>query len=51
MKIDILSLFPGMFSGFLQESIIKRAQEQKKVEIEIHDFRDFSKDPQKKVDD
>ncbi len=51
MKIDILSLFPGMFSGFLQESIIKRAQEQKKVEIEIHDFRDFSKDPHKKVDD
>lgn len=51
MKIDILSLFPSMFTGFLQESIIKRAQEQKKVEIEIHDFRNFSLDPHKKVDD
>jgi len=40
-----------MFTGFLNESIIKRAISNKKVEINIHDFRDYSTDPHKKVDD
>jgi len=51
MKIDILSLFPSMFDGFLNESIIKRAREKGIVEINIHNFRDYSTDPHKKVDD
>ena len=51
MKIDILSLFPDMFNGFLNNSIIKRAISSKKVEINIHDFRKYSKDKNKKVDD
>ena len=51
MRIDILSIFPHMFDGFLNESIIKRAIQKKIVEINIHDFREFSKDPHKKVDD
>ena len=51
MKIDILTLFPHMFDGFLSESIIKRAIEDKKVFINIHDIRDYSLDPHKKVDD
>ena len=51
MRIDILSIFPHMFDGFLNESIIKRAIQKKLVEINIHDFREFSKDPHKKVDD
>ena len=51
MKIDILTLFPSMFDGFINESIIKRAIESKKVEINIHNIRDYSKDPHKKVDD
>ena len=51
MKIDILTLFPSMFDGFINESIIKRAIESKKVEITIHNIRDYSKDPHKKVDD
>ncbi len=51
MKISILSLFPHMFDGFLNESIIKRAIEDKKVEIEIIDFREYTNDPHKKVDD
>lgn len=51
MRIDILTLFPSMFEGFLHESIIKRAIENKLVEINIINFRDFSLDPHKKVDD
>lgn len=51
MKIDILSLFPDMFTGFLNESIIKRAIDEHYVEINIINFRDYSKDPHQKVDD
>lgn len=51
MKIDILTLFPNMFTGFINESIIKRAINDKKVQIQIHDIRNYSKDPHKKVDD
>ncbi len=51
MKIDILTLFPNMFDGFISESIIKRAIDKKLVEINIYNIRDYSKDPHKKVDD
>ena len=51
MKIDILTIFPNMFNGVFNESIIKRAINDGKVEINIHDFRDYSKDPHQKVDD
>lgn len=51
MKIDILSIFPEMFNGFLTESIIKRAIDKKLVEINIINFRDYTPDPHNKVDD
>ena len=51
MKIDILTLFPNMFDGFLTESIIKRAVDSKKATIDIHNIRDYSTDKHKKVDD
>lgn len=51
MKITILSLFPKMFEGFTTESIIKRAIDNQKVEIEIINFRDYSSLPNKMVDD
>ena len=51
MKIDILTLFPSMFDGFLHESIMKRALERNQVDIQIHNIRSYSKDPHKKVDD
>ena len=51
MKIDILTLFPEMFKGVFEESILKRAIEEKKVDIQIHNFRDYSMDPHHKVDD
>ena len=51
MKIDILTLFPEMFEGFLNTSIIKRAIERKQVEINIVNFRNYTLDPHGKVDD
>lgn len=51
MKIDILTLFPRMFDGFLNESIIKRAIMDNYVSINIHDIRDYTDDIRKKVDD
>lgn len=51
MKIDVLTLFPNMFESIIQESIIKRAIEEKKVEIKIHNIRDYTDDPHKRVDD
>ena len=51
MKIDILTLFPNMFDGVFQESIIKRAINDKKVEINLINFRDYTNDPHNKVDD
>ncbi len=50
MKIDILTLFPEMFAP-LNESILKRAQASGKIQIKIHDIRDYSKDKHKKCDD
>ena len=51
MKIDVLTLFPDMFNGVFAESIIKRAIDNNLVEINVHNIRDYSKDPHKKVDD
>ena len=51
MKIDVLTLFPEMYDGFLNSSIIKRAREKNIVEINIHNFRDYSLNIHKKVDD
>jgi len=51
MRIDVLTIFPKMFDAVLGESIIKKAQEKKVVEINIVDLRLFSKDKHKKVDD
>lgn len=51
MKIDILTLFPEMFEGVLNTSILGRARKEKQVVIEVHNIRDYSKDPHKRVDD
>ena len=51
MRIDILTIFPEMFSGIFNQSIIKRASDKKLVQIVIHNIRDYSKDKHKKVDD
>ena len=51
MRIDILTLFPNMFDGIFSESIIKRAINEKKVEINLIDFRKYSKLSNNQVDD
>lgn len=51
MKIDILTLFPSMFSGPFSESILKRAQEKNIIEINIHDLRKWTTDKHQSVDD
>lgn len=51
MRWDVLTLFPGMFAGPLDESIIRRAVERGLVEIAIHDIRDAATDRHRTVDD
>src|SRR3990170_4285876 len=51
MRIDILTLFPGMFRGPLEESILKRAQEAGLVEIHLHNIRDCATDKHRITDD
>ena len=51
MRFDILTLFPEMFTGVLGSSILKRAAEKQLVSYHLHQLRDFTKDPHKKVDD
>ena len=51
MKIKVLTLFPNMFSGFLNESIIKRALDKEVVEVEVIDMRTYSLDKHHHVDD
>lgn len=50
MKIDIITLFPNMFSGPFDESIIKRARDYGLVDLEIHHLRNWAKDKHQTVD-
>ena len=51
MKIDVLTLFPAMFTGPLNESIVKRAREAGLLELAVHNLRDYTHDRHKTVDD
>lgn len=51
MQIDILTLFPEMYDGFLDCSIIKRAIAKELVKINVINFRSYTLDPHNKVDD
>src|SRR4030095_1434141 len=50
MKVDVLTLFPAMFVGPLDESIIKRARDEGKLDLKIHNLRDYAHDRHKPVD-
>jgi tRNA (guanine37-N1)-methyltransferase len=51
MKIDVLTLFPAMFAGPLDESVIKRARETGRLDLAIHNLRDYTHDRHNTVDD
>ena len=51
MRIDILTILPGMFRGPFEESIVKRAVEKELVQIFLHDIRDYASDKHRTVDD
>lgn len=50
MKIDIITIFPGLFNGFLNESLLARAQKKKLLTIKAHDLRKWTTDNHKTVD-
>ncbi|MFH1037373.1 MAG: tRNA (guanosine(37)-N1)-methyltransferase TrmD [PVC group bacterium] len=51
LQIDIITLFPGVFAGYLGESIIKRAQEKGAVRIRVVNLRDYTRDRHRTADD
>lgn len=51
MRFDFLTIFPDIFSSYLNESILKRAQKNKKVSFHFHDLRTFTSDKHRTVDD
>lgn len=51
MRMDVLTLFPGMFPGYLAQSLLNKAIEKGLVSVHVHDLRDWSDDPHNKVDD
>lgn len=50
LQFDILTLFPSMFEGPLTESILKRAQEKGLIQVRFHDFRNYTTDKHRTVD-
>jgi tRNA (guanine37-N1)-methyltransferase len=51
MRVDVLTLFPGMFPGYLQESLLHKAIQRNLLHVAIHDIRQWSRDKHQKVDD
>jgi tRNA (guanine37-N1)-methyltransferase len=51
MKIDVLTLFPGMFAGPLDESIVQRARQAGRLDLRVYNLRDYTHDRHRTVDD
>lgn len=51
MKFDILTIFPEIFTSYFNETILKRAQQKKLIQIKVHNIRDHTSDKHKTVDD
>ena len=51
IKFDIITIFPEIFTSYLKESLISRAQKKKLIKINVHNLRDWTKDAHKTVDD
>ncbi len=50
-RIDIVSIFPGFFDGFLSHGVVARAAARGLVELRVHDLREFTHDAHRTVDD
>lgn len=51
MRFDVLTLFPDIFQGYLGQSLLNRAIEAGRVEVQLHDIRDWARDKHSSVDD
>lgn len=51
MRFDVFTIFPGIFTGPLSESILRRAQEQGLISVHLHNIRDWATDRHRSVDD
>jgi tRNA (guanine37-N1)-methyltransferase len=51
MRFDIITIFPGFFGGFFEHGIVRRAQAEGRVTVNVHDLRDFTHDRHRTVDD
>lgn len=51
MRFDVLTLFPGLFSGYLGQSLLKRAIDRGLIDVRVHDLRDWSQGRHRQVDD
>ena len=51
MRFDVLTLFPDLFSGYLGESLVKKAIQRNLIDVQLHAFRNWTTDKHKKVDD
>lgn len=51
MRFDIITIFPGIFDSYMNESILKRAQGKKLIQIVVHDLRAYATDKHRKTDD
>src|SRR5580658_7006460 len=51
MRFDIVTIFPGFFTGFLENGILRRALAEGLVEVAVHDLRNFTHDRHRTVDD
>jgi len=51
MRIDVLTIFPGILEGPLRESLLGRAIEDRVLDVRVHDIRDFAADRHRQVDD
>ena len=51
IRFDIITIFPDIFDSYLNESLIRRAQKNKLIDVRVHDLRDFSFDKRQRVDD
>ncbi len=51
MRVDVMTLFPGMFTGPMTESMMWKAQDQGLLDLHIHDIREYAEDKHRKVDD